>query len=137
MLCRQQRELADVELSRLSAEVQASAAAAADAQGLLAAAESTARRQVEAARQAQLKVNKGDAQDTDGPFVWVAGCPDSTPIFPPLTSSHCTLPFINHTARMPLYTWGSSSGRCAGSAVQPLNRQHAGRSRLHAKHSSR
>mgnify|MGYP001807646354 FL=1 len=59
MLCRQQRELADVELSRLSAEVQASAAAAADAQGLLAAAESTARRQVEAARQAQLKVNKG------------------------------------------------------------------------------
>lgn len=56
VLSRQQRELADVELSRLSAEVQASAAAAADAQGLLAAAETTAHRAVEAARCAQLKV---------------------------------------------------------------------------------
>lgn len=54
--CRQQQELADVELSRLSAQVQASAAAAADARGLLAAAESAAHKQVEAARSAQLKV---------------------------------------------------------------------------------
>lgn len=55
-VCRQQRELADVELSRLSAEVQAAAAAAADAQGLLAAAEATARKEVESARHALLKV---------------------------------------------------------------------------------
>jgi hypothetical protein len=55
-VCRQQRELADVELSRLSAEVQAAAAAAADAQGLLAAAEATARQEVESARHALLKV---------------------------------------------------------------------------------
>jgi hypothetical protein len=56
VLFRQQRELADVELSRLLAELQASSAAAADAQGLLAAAEATAHRAVEAARSAQLKV---------------------------------------------------------------------------------
>lgn len=55
-VCRQQRELADVELSRLSPEVQAAAAAAADAQGLLAAAEATARKEVESARHALLKV---------------------------------------------------------------------------------
>jgi hypothetical protein len=61
MLCccvcdRQQRELADVELSRLSAEVEASAAAAADAQGQLAAAAAEAAKQTETARSAQLKV---------------------------------------------------------------------------------
>jgi hypothetical protein len=54
--CRQQRELADVELSRLSAEVEASAAAAADAQGQLAAAAAEAAKHKEAARTAQLKV---------------------------------------------------------------------------------
>jgi hypothetical protein len=53
---RQQRELADIELSRLSAEVEASAAAAADAQGQLAAAAEQAAKHTEAARSAQLKV---------------------------------------------------------------------------------
>lgn len=53
---RQQRDLADVELARLSAEVEASAAVAADAQGLLASAEATSRKQVEAAQAAQIKV---------------------------------------------------------------------------------
>jgi len=54
--CRQQVELADVDLSRLSAQVEASAAAAADAQGLLTAAEARAQRHAEAARAAHIKV---------------------------------------------------------------------------------
>lgn len=49
-------ELADVDLSRLSAEVEASAAAAADARGLLTAAEARAQRHAEAARAAHIKV---------------------------------------------------------------------------------
>lgn len=54
--CRQQRELADVELARLTAETQVSAAKAADTQGLLAAAEARASKKVEAASAAQIKV---------------------------------------------------------------------------------
>lgn len=56
--CRQQRELIDVDVGRLTAELQAAKAAAADAGGLLQAAEASAQQRVQAAQDAQSLVSE-------------------------------------------------------------------------------